>query len=401
MLVILQLLAPQLCRMIFSEITYLPHLRVMLVSLYLQLLLLLPYAFVRIKEQPVYYVTVSFMSVVINISLAALLVIKYHLGVMSILIANVVAAALGIAAFIPAVVKTIRPRFNRVQLKQALSFGLPLVPANLAAFLLYSSASYFLRYFRGLEDVGLYNLAYRFSSTYNIIVMGPFFLAWTPMMYKLAKGDDPKRRYVQVFEAFMLVSVCYYFLVCIGSKAVLPILAGNVEYHSAYMPIPLLLSAAVFYGIYMFHLLAFMLTDQTRKTPFISTSSALLSLLLNFLLIPLWGIYGAAVALFLAYVSMGMLSYFWGQRLYPVPYKWLKPLLLYLIFTGLILAYYFLIPLYNLTLLIASGFLLVVLASGVVWLWYGQRFRELYRLLLPEKSSRAGEQDLPFPENAH
>ncbi|MBC8478285.1 oligosaccharide flippase family protein [bacterium] len=383
MLFVLQLFADKLTLLVFSDLAYLTQMRIMLVSLYLQLLLLLPYAFVRIKEQPLYFVSVSFASVVINISTASLLIIKYDLGVTGVLVANVVSGSFGICAFLPAVFKTILPRFDRALLKKALSFGLPLVPANLAAFVLYSSASYFLRHFQGLSDVGLYNLAFRFSSTYNFIIMSPFFLAWTPTMYKLAKGPDPKRRYIQVFEAFMLISITFYFLVCIAAKAVLPVLAGNVEYHTAYYPLPLLLSAAVFYGVYMFHLLAFMLTDHTGKTPFISVTSAGVSLLLNYLLIPVWGIYGAAAAVFFAYLNMALISYFWGQRLFPINYRWMKLLLLYLLVTGLVLLYYFLIPLYNLPLLFGSALFLVILVGGVIWRWYGSRFREVYRLIRP------------------
>jgi O-antigen/teichoic acid export membrane protein len=76
----------------------------------------------------------------------------------------------------------------------------------------------------------------------------------------------------------------------------------------------------LFFGIYFALSLWYKLKDMTRYGAMIAFAGALVSLSLNFMLIPLWGYMGSAVAVFFSYFIMMIISYFMGKKYYPVPY---------------------------------------------------------------------------------
>jgi O-antigen/teichoic acid export membrane protein len=85
--------------------------------------------------------------------------------------------------------------------------------------------------------------------------------------------------------------------------------------------VPILLLANLFLGIYYNLSIWFKLTDKTYYGTLISVSGAGLTIILNYVLIPVWGYTGSSIATLACYFSMVVFSYFLGKKHYPVPYK--------------------------------------------------------------------------------
>ena len=100
---------------------------------------------------------------------------------------------------------------------------------------------------------------------------------------------------------------------------------------------PLLLFGYVSLGIYMNLSVWYKLSDQTKYGFYISGIGALLTIVLNVIFIPRYSYMAAAWVSLIAYASMMVLSYIWGQKNYPIPYN-LKKNLSYII-TSLIIVY--------------------------------------------------------------
>jgi len=98
------------------------------------------------------------------------------------------------------------------------------------------------------------------------------------------------------------------------------ILIPKSEYWVALSVVPLILLANLFLGIYHNLSVWYKVTDRTKFGAYISVFGALVTLGLNFALIPIISYQGSAIATLAAYGSMMLLSYFFGQRNYAVPY---------------------------------------------------------------------------------
>ena len=97
-------------------------------------------------------------------------------------------------------------------------------------------------------------------------------------------------------------------------------LLDDKSYWEAMKVVPLIILANFFLGIYNNLSVWYKLTDKTQIGAYISIVGAILTLVLNYLLIPKYSYYGSAIATIVAYGSMMSISYFLGNKYYPIPY---------------------------------------------------------------------------------
>jgi O-antigen/teichoic acid export membrane protein len=112
-----------------------------------------------------------------------------------------------------------------------------------------------------------------------------------------------------------------------------PIFLRQEAYLEGLQIVPLLLGGGLFLGIYYNLSLWYKLTDKTWYGAVISMAGAFVTLILNIILIPKMGYMGSAWATLVTYLSMTLISFFWGRRHYLVPYR-LLPICFYLIAAG-------------------------------------------------------------------
>jgi O-antigen/teichoic acid export membrane protein len=93
------------------------------------------------------------------------------------------------------------------------------------------------------------------------------------------------------------------------------------EYWEGMKIVPPLLLGYLFLGVYYNYSIWFKLTDKTYYGTIITIGGAILTILFNFILIPIAGYYGSSLATALVYFFMMIACYIFGQRNYPIPYK--------------------------------------------------------------------------------
>ena len=98
----------------------------------------------------------------------------------------------------------------------------------------------------------------------------------------------------------------------------------DASYWEAMKVVPLIILANFFLGIYNNLSVWYKLTDKTKMGMYISIVGAIITLVLNFLLIPIWSYMGSAIATISAYGSMMLISYYLGNKYYPIPYDMKK-----------------------------------------------------------------------------
>jgi O-antigen/teichoic acid export membrane protein len=109
-----------------------------------------------------------------------------------------------------------------------------------------------------------------------------------------------------------------------------PYIVRSEAYWEAMWIVPLILIANLCLGIYHNLSVWYKVTDRTKFGAYISVFGAIITLALNFWLIPIMEYRGSAIATLVAYASMMVVSYYYGQKYYPIPYN-LKKMSLYLL----------------------------------------------------------------------
>ena len=171
------------------------------------------------------------------------------------------------------------------------------------------------------------------------IAIQAFRLGAEPFFFSYAKNENARRVYALIMDYFIIAMV----LVMVGISVNIEWLKYFIEgkdaeqqalYWSGLHIVPILLLNYVLLGIYMNLSVWYKLTDQTRFGLYISGIGAIVTLVLNVILIPRYSYVGAVWVTTLAYGIMVMLSYLWGQQRYPIPYRVGKNLTYILIGAG-------------------------------------------------------------------
>jgi O-antigen/teichoic acid export membrane protein len=183
------------------------------------------------------------------------------------------------------------------------------------------------------QQVGIYGQCAKIALFLSVFVQA-FRLGAEPFFFSHAKNKNSGETYARIMNYFVItVSIICVALVAnvnlLGHVIIGKETAHNI-YWSGIAVVPLLLFGYLSLGIYMNLSVWYKLSDQTQYGLYISGVGAVLTIVLNWWLIPKYSYMASAWISFLAYFTMMVLSYLWGQKNYPIPYN-LKKNLAYII----------------------------------------------------------------------
>ncbi len=207
-------------------------------------------------------------------------------------------------------------------LRRMTRFGFPTMPAELSLYSLNFIDRVMLVRLAGLADAGLYSLSVKFAQAVNVLVKG-FQLAWPPLAYSIRDDDEARGAYAVIVTWF--VAVCAFFVAGLWllSRWIVRLLAAP-EFFQSYEAIGLVSTGVMLYALY---LVLVVVLGRTGRTEFNFPATAAgtgANIGLNLVLIPAWGIVGAGVSLVASYAVVLVLMYVFTQRLFAVPYEWLR-----------------------------------------------------------------------------
>ena len=214
---------------------------------------------------------------------------------------------------------------NEVADKILIKYLTPIPDAETLATLGMSAQEY------ALEQLGIYGANYKLAVLMTIFIQ-MFRYASEPFFFGKAKDRNAPELYAKVMTYFVI----FCLLIFLGVMLYMDVLKYFVgkegsDYHEGLIIVPIVLIANMFYGIVFNLSIWFKLTDRTFSGTIISIIGASMTLLCLFVLVPQIGYLGAAIAHLACYTAMMLVSYFWGQRVFPVPYQ-VGRILLYMIF---------------------------------------------------------------------
>ena len=181
------------------------------------------------------------------------------------------------------------------------------------------------------HELGIFANIFRLALLITIMIQA-FRMAAEPFFFNQSKSENAQKTYARVMK-FFVIACCFMFL-CVGVfldvfKWIFIHLA-NPRWAEGLEVVPLLALGNIFLGIYYNLSVWYKLTDKNKYGALITIAGAVITIVLNILLIPRFHYAGAAFATFFCYFFMMVSSYKLGQKFYPVPYA-VKKLTAYLL----------------------------------------------------------------------
>ncbi len=166
--------------------------------------------------------------------------------------------------------------------------------------------------------VGIYSACYKLAILITISIQA-FRMGAEPFFFKQAESDQAQKTYARVMK-FFVITLCVMFLGVVLYIDIWKLFIQNPAMYVGLRVVPILLIANMFLGVYYNLSIWYKLSNKTMAGAWITLLGALITVLINYIAIPHFGYMASAWATFFCYGTMMVVSYQWGQRVYPVPY---------------------------------------------------------------------------------
>jgi len=337
------------------------HLKILTFVTALDLLVVVPYAYLRVTNQPIRFAFFKISNIIIyaffnifflwfvpfsikkGISIPHFIAQSYANTpkVVYIFIANLIASFVTFIMLLPTIFK-FKFKFDKILLKKMLRYGWPIMVGSLAYITNENLDKLMLGDMIGKGDMGIYAACYKLGVFMTLYIMA-FRLGAEPFFFNHAHKKNAKETYAKILTWFTIVGALFMMIVVVYINLFADILLGKPEYYKALSIVPIILLANLFLGIYNNLSVWYKLTDKTRFGMYISVFGAFITIIFNLMFIPIIGFMASAWATLFAYGSMTIISYFLGKRYYKVPYN-VGKVILYLglsVFLSFMSYYYF------------------------------------------------------------
>ncbi|MAU36606.1 MAG: polysaccharide biosynthesis protein [Flavobacteriales bacterium] len=316
------------------------------------------FAKLRQDEKAFRFATVKLFGVLVNIALNVYFILfKELLDIEYIFISNLISSIVTIFLLFPQMIIS-KISFDKTLWKKMMAYGLPLLIAGLAGMTNETIDRILLKHLLPIEDsvyqLGIYGALYKLSII-MILFIQTFRFAAEPFFFDQHNSGNDRSIYSDVMKYFVVVMGVIFLAVIIFYEFIIGFLGPAYRDHpDGFEIVSILLIANLFLGVLYNLSIWYKLTEKTIFGAYISIFGAIITVVLNFSLIPKIGILGSAWATLMCYFSMTILSYFLGKKYFPIPYQTSR-IVFYL---GVILALYFVIVNFDLNTAINTLFLL-------------------------------------------
>tara|TARA_R110002124_G_scaffold17532_3_gene73403 strand:+ start:278524 stop:279984 length:1461 start_codon:yes stop_codon:yes gene_type:complete len=321
-----------------------------LLILALDALAVIPFVWFRANEKPMKYAAVKIFNVCVNLGLNLfffLVLPKLAISdpasfwskiyseenkVIYVFIANLIASGITLLILLPLYFK-IGFKLDIAIWKKMMRYAFPVLIAGIAFSINEAFDKILLKYLLpeniAEAEVGVYAACYKLG-VFMTLFATAFRLGIEPFFFKHASQSNAKQTYATITKYFTIFGSLILLFVVVYLDLFKRLLITNPEYWVALSIVPIILLANLCLGIYHNLSVWYKVTDRTKFGAYISVVGAVITLVLNFALIPLISYMGSAIATLAAYGMMMFLSYFFGRKYYPIPYD-LKKIAAYLL----------------------------------------------------------------------
>ncbi|MBO4660870.1 MAG: polysaccharide biosynthesis protein [Prevotella sp.] len=305
----------------------------------------IPFAYLRYVHKPLKFASLKIFNISLNIILNLLYLIilpamqinlfgiyeeGFKLDVVWVFYINMI-CSVATLLMLWKELKGIRFGFDKATCKRMLSYTWPLLVMGLAGQLNQAASQILFPYFydgsvtEARAQLGIYGACIKIAMI-MVMITQAFRYAYEPFVFSKSKEKDQKDTYAIAMKYYLIFTLLA-FLVVIGYLDILRYLVGE-SYWEGLRVVPIVMAAEIMFGVFFNLSFWYKLTDRTIWGAYFSGLGAVVLIVVDILLIPRFSYMACAWAGFAAYAVSMVVSYFAGQKYYPINYP-LKDIFFY------------------------------------------------------------------------
>lgn len=298
------------------------YLGMMLIVMAMDAIQSIPFAFLRYQKRPIRFASLKMLFIVTSITLNIIyFVLLKGRDVGAAFFINLICSTVVMICLIPQF-RGFKYELDRPLVKRMFRYSFPIMILGIAGILNQVADRIIFPFVypdKAMADVqlGIYGATSKIAMVMVMFIQA-FRFAYEPFVFGKSKDKDNKLIYAQAMKYFIIFALLG-FLAVMFYLDILKYLIGP-DYWEGLRVVPIVMIAEMFMGIYFNLSFWYKLTDDTRWGAYFSLTACLIVILMNIFLIPIYGYMACAWAGFTGYAVAMLLSYFVGQKKYPINY---------------------------------------------------------------------------------
>jgi O-antigen/teichoic acid export membrane protein len=264
----------------------------------------------------------SIILITCKTGLALLFVIVYDMGVRGYWLGHLIGSFLGLLFMAWLIRKRVVFQISRKRLWDLTKYGVPLIPASLSITILRLADRYIISALAGFDQVAIYDVGYKVGTMILFLII-PFRTAWIPFAFSISDKPEASQTYRDVLT-YVTAGCSFLILFVIAFRVEIVNIVAPASYTSASIIVSWVAASQLFLSAYHVFSIGAMISNKPGGLAWAALSAAGLNLLLNFLLIPYIGIFGAAIATLVGYACLAVFTYLIGKRSFNLSVDWAR-----------------------------------------------------------------------------
>jgi len=293
---------------VFKNIKFDPFLKYSILISYFNIFSVVPLSLLLVKGNALKYRILTSTYFALNTILTLLNLLILRTGLIGIFKAQLYANLLMAIYYIFSIYYKRQFNFNKNFSYTLIIFGFPIMLYNLSGMIIEQSSKILIERLLSLKELGIYNLAFQFSSII-VLINNAINMAWVPIYFRESKENENSKLF-QLFSKYLFILLSFIALLIAVFQKYFIIFILSKNYENAETYIPILVYVFVLTNTYWVLLInPIFQSKQIKYLPLLAVISGGLSIFLCYLLIPKFGLLGAIISVFVGNLLMNFMTY--------------------------------------------------------------------------------------------
>lgn len=273
----------------------------------------------KLQKKALLHVVVQLSGILISAGLVLYLLIFRDMTYMSLVYCSLALSLWPVLVLLPFLIRNMKPVCSLAILSPLLRYGYPMIFTALSVFVIQYADQYIINIYRSLDEVGLYNFAYKIGMLISFFLVTPLQNIINPVLFELEKKPGELKLYLKKSINYLFASALALCLgLCIFSREIVEFIATKPSFHPAWKLIPPIAFSYVLFGMGELFGKGIAMAKKTGYYGSIYFISAAINIALNFLLVPRFGAAAAAWTTLISFIILTILLSFFSVKHYSV-----------------------------------------------------------------------------------
>ena len=289
-----------------GEIDFYPYAVIGLANTIITPLYLLFQSYLQARQEAFHYSVNTFSHFLTQVGLAIVFIAVYKMGAVGMLLSNVITSLIFFIYVLIVYIPKIKIGIHKDVANKAFKYSLPLVPHHISIWSAGTMDRLFLNGYKGKAVTGVYSVGQQFGNVVGTIAysVNQAFVPWFFQM--IEKGKEGFGKIERMGACAVIGYALIAFVISLFAPEILRVMVSE-KFREAWQIIPLITFAFVFHGVYFFFINILFIKD-TGWVFTVTLASMVLDIILNIILVPIWGFWGCGIACFMTYFSRSIFA---------------------------------------------------------------------------------------------